>query len=147
MKTKLTTILIILSIQLFSQESVEFSFYSSMNFSRGAEIRGDFENWFISIHGENFIQDETDFLNWGFAVGIQRKIKRFNFLSGIRVGFIDDFETMCPSYGIEIESDYFITNEVFVAIRYAHDRFLTTNEGQHGVEVLNRPFLKIGYKF
>lgn len=139
--------MIVFGSKMFSQNRMSYSFYSAMNFSRGVELRGEFEDWYISFQGENFIKKQKEFLNWGFAIGLIKYVGSFDVYGGIRVGFMKFEKRNSPSYGIEIETDYFVTEDVFIGLRYAHDSYANSTLTNFKYDSLDRVFIKIGYKF
>lgn len=147
-QTNLLLILLFTTIFSYSQEyRTTFSAYTALNFSKGFEVRGEFYNWYLAFQAENFIKEREYYTNWGFSLGMMEQINRFDFIYGLRVGFIKTGQNK-PSFGIETELDYNINKDVFVAVRLAYDTYFDSPNieyptGYHMV----RPFLKIGYKF
>lgn len=132
----------------YSQRTqISYSFYTALDFSRGVEIRGEFEDWYLSFQLENFIENQVSFINWGGSIGMIKSTRDFDFIGGIRVGFMTFDGDQKPAYGIEIESDYKINDRVFIGLRFAHDSYANSTLTEYKHDSLDRVFLKIGYKF
>ena len=85
--TILTIIICAFSWGTFAQYSgsgykYTVSFYSSLNFSKGVEVRGEFETWYLAFQAENFIKEEKFFLNWGFGLGLLKETYQFQYSGG-----------------------------------------------------------------
>lgn len=154
MKT-LKLIIILLFVNLYSanaQRSIDYnytiSFYSSLQFSKGIELRGEFNNWYMSFQSENFLKDQQYFFNWGSAVGLMKQTHNFNYFGGLRVGFMHVEDGKKPLFGLETEIDYNINESVYIGIRGTYDQYFDSPniETPTSKEML-RAFVKIGYKF
>ena len=149
MKTIKTLILILgFCYGANAQYNTSFSAYSDLNFSKGVEIRGEFEDWYIGFQAENYIQDKEYFFNWGFSVGVLKQYENFDMLGGGRVGFITVNNTKKPLFGIETEIDYKISDNFFIGVRGSYDMYFDSPniETPTSKKVL-RGFIKAGYKF
>ena len=152
---KLIIILLLFSgISLYSQYyntndySISFSGYSSLDYSKGFEIRGEFTNWYVAFQGENFVKDKEFHFNWGGALGLMRSYKKLDFFGGVRVGFIHIEDGAKPSFGLELETDYRLSNTFFVGIRGAHDIYFNSpHVTTPNSESFTRLFVKFGLKF
>jgi len=155
MKTTILTIIICaFSWGAFAQctgsggDKYAVSFYTSLNFSKGVEVRGEFETWYLAFQAENFIKEEKFFLNWGFGLGLLKETYQFQYSGGIRVGFIHIQGVKKPAFGLEAEIDYLINDAVFIGVRAAYDVYIDSpSVEQPNSESLARGFIKIGYKF
>jgi hypothetical protein len=155
MKTIKTTIILILISSIltsYSQTTTSFSAYSSFDFSQGVELRGEFErDWYISMQVERFYHKEAYNINWGFSVGVLREISRsVTFLGGGRVGMISIQDNgQKPSFGLEAELDYMLSEVFYVGLRGSADVYFNTiNDSEPpNTEKLIRGFIKIGFKF
>lgn len=144
---KLALILFFLvSMNSLSQESkVNYSFYSALNFSKGAEIRGEFKDWYIGFHIENFINDNKDLINWGASIGLLKEYDYISFLAGGKVGFFIVNGSQKPSFGIELESDLYVSSSTFIGIRYAYDSIGNSTKTEFKTFSFSRVFIKIGF--
>lgn len=147
-KTNLLLITLFITVLSYSQEyRTTFSTYTAFNFSKGFELRGEFGDWYLAFQAENFIKEREYYTNWGFSLGMMEQINRFDFIYGLRVGFIKTDQNK-PSFGIETELDYNINKDVFVAVRLAYDTYFDSPNIENPTSYhMLRPFLKIGYKF
>ena len=149
MKKITTTLILLISLFSYSQNyNTSASFYSSTDFSRGFEYRGEWNKMYIALQGESFINKDHNFINWGFAIGGVKRYENFDLLGGARVGFIITEKGSKPSFGLETELDYKINEDVFIGVRCAYDIYYdsVTNKVPVSKNLL-RGFLKIGYKF
>ncbi|QIG62289.1 hypothetical protein [Tenacibaculum phage JQ] len=129
------------------RDRVSFSFYTTLELSKGIEIRPEFEDWYMSMYAENFILNKIFHLNWGFAVGLMKKTNYLDYYGGIKLGFINYDRTQKPSYGIEGEIDFKINEDLFIGVRGTYDRYMNSDEyyNVQGIDY-SRVFVKIGYK-
>lgn len=148
MKKTILLLTILLTTYTYSQDyRTTFSAYTALNFSKGFELRGEFEDWYLAFQAENFIKDRDYYTNWGFSLGMIEQINRFYFIYGLRFGFIKTDQNK-PSFGIETELNYNINKDVFVAVRLAYDTYFDSPSIEYPTSYhMVRPFLKIGYKF
>lgn len=153
-KSILTIIFCAISWGTFAQyygnggDKYAVSFYSSLNFSKGVEVRGEFGDWYLAFQAEKFIKEEKFFLNWGFALGLLKEAYQFQYSGGVRVGFLHIEGAKKPAFGLEAEIDYKINDAVFIGVRAAYDVYLDSpSVEQPNSESLARGFIKIGYKF
>lgn len=130
-----------------SQESIGYSFYTDMNFSRGVEIRPEFRDWYLSFQAEQFFLNEETFFNWGFSLGLKKRKNDFDFFGGVRVGFMNFDSRQTPAFGVELETDYYISESVIIGLRCALDSYADSEIGTMNSEEVVRGFFKIGYKF
>lgn len=150
---KKLTLLLLLIISLcsyaqYSDNNFSVSFYTSMKSSRGAEVRGYYDTWYLSFQAEQFIKEKKNYFNWGFSLGLFNAYDRFTLIYGLRVGFMNIEGDSKPSFGLEAESNYSITEDVFIGVRLAYDIYYDSlNNYEPEAYELIRPFLKIGYKF
>lgn len=157
MKRLLLILVLLTSTLTYSQygrydTSYTISAYSSLNFSKGFEIRGEFTDWYMAFQFENFykeIDGENMFhFNWGGALGIMRSHRDFNFLGGIRLGLMNiPDDTAKPSYGVELEVDYNISEMVFIGVRGTYDQYLNSTPTEPNSVNYSRVFAKIGLRF
>ena len=148
MKKLLLIILISISLESFAQYDISFSAYSSLEFSKGIELRGEFEDWYIAFQAENFIKDEDYFFNWGGSVGMLKRTYNFDYTGGIRVGFMVIDGESKPLFGLESEIDYKINESVFIGVRATYDKYFDSpNVETPTSKQMLRGFVKIGYKF
>lgn len=147
MKYLLIIITFLFSYSINAQYKTTFSAYTDLNYSKGFEVRGEFENWYLGFQAENLYVDKEYALNWGFSIGCYEDLNRFTWLYGIRVGFVV-LDSSNPSFGIETELDYNINESVYIGVRGAYDMYLDSpNVETPQSYSLTRPFIKIGYKF
>ena len=140
-------IMLLLAYIANAQYKTTFSGFTDFKFSKGVEIRGEFENWYISFQAENFIIEKQYAFNWGFSVGSFENIDRFDIYYGLRVGFLI-LDGSKPVYGIEIELDYNIKENVYIGLKCVYDLYLYADElDTPKSKSIIRPMLKIGYKF
>lgn len=140
-------IMLLLSYIANAQYKTTFSGFTDFNFSKGVEIRGEFENWYLGFQAENLYIDREQSLNWGFSLGCYEDLNRFTWFYGVRVGFVV-LDSSKPSFGVETELDYNINDNVYIGVRGAYDLYLDSPNVQtpQSYELI-RPFIKIGYKF
>ena len=149
MKKLIITILVFVSFSeiAISQESITYCFYTSFNFSRGVEVRPQYGDWYLSIQAEEFYKQDQRFFNWGFSLGLMKTKNDFDFFGGIRVGMMNFDSRQTPAFGIELEVDYHINDNVIIGFRTALDSYADSEIDKLNSEELVRGFLKIGYKF
>lgn len=145
-------ILISSVVTSYSQTTTSFSAYSSFDFSQGVELRGEFErDWYVSMQVERFYHKEAYNINWGFSVGFLRELTRdVNLLGGGRLGMMSIQDAgQKPSFGLELELDYHISELLFVGLRSSADMYFNTKSDSEppSSEKLFRGFIKIGFKF
>lgn len=142
-------ILLFLTMGAFSQEyKTAFSAYTSTDYTKGFELRGEFEEWYIAFHAENFIKNKEFNFKWGFALGAFQDINKFTYYYGINLGFLVVEGHSKPLIGLEIELDYNINNNLYVGVRGSYDTYFDSpNVETPKSYTLIRPFIKIGYKF
>lgn len=64
MKKLILVLLLVVGIKTYSQDyNISLSGYTSLNFSKGVELRGEFGDWYMAFHGENFLRKEKYYLN------------------------------------------------------------------------------------
>lgn len=153
-KKLVVTLLILISsiVTSYSQTTTSFSAYSSFEFSQGFELRGEFErDWYVSMQVERFYHKEVYNINWGFSVGFLKELTRdVNLLGGGRIGMISIQDRgQKPSFGVELELDYMLSEIFYVGLRGSADVYFDTKSDSEPVntEKLVRGFIKIGIKF
>lgn len=148
--------MMIWTVGLYSQScnSRDFNLSSSIytttvKGSKGFEVRGERTCWYLAFQMEDSYLKDKAFLNYGLSAGRIKKIEKFDFLAGARLGLIDiEQEESKVSLGFELEVDYKIESYFFIGVGLKHDTFfknphLTTPNS----ESINRGYLKIGLKF
>ncbi|QQV91485.1 hypothetical protein M1M25_gp051 [Tenacibaculum phage Gundel_1] len=130
------------------QTTYDFSVSSSTNFSKGAELRGNFKTWYIAFQLEHFLKDKDFLLNWGAAIGIMKNYNDFTFTGGVRFGFIIKNGYTKPSKGLETEIDYNVTDTMFFGVRGAYDVYHDSPDiNTPTSKDMIRAFVKVGFKF
>lgn len=117
--------------------------------SKGFEIRGEKTYWYLAFKVEDSYLKDKAFLNYGFSAGRIKKLRKFDFLAGVRLGLINiEQEKSRVSLGFEIESDYKIEDYFFIGIGFKHDTYFKNPHSlESNSESINRGFIKIGLKF
>lgn len=126
------------------------SFYSSLQFSKGFELRPEFDDWYLAFQAEQFLKGSDKFFNWGFSVGLIKYVPRtsIKWFGGIRVGFMHVNGPKKPAFGLETESTYPLSENVDLGIRGAYDVYMDSPSMQEpNSESLLRPFVKLIYRF
>ncbi len=148
---KIITLILILSLNhlVQSQEyNTSVSAYTSTNYTKGFEIRGEFENWYIGFNAENFLKDKEFYFGWGFSVGAFKEYNDFTFFGGAKVGFMRVNNNSKPLFGLETEIDYNISENFFIGLRGSVDIYFDSPSVEEPKTItLIRPFIKLGYKF
>lgn len=145
---KTLAIIMLVTWGSYAQSDIKFSVYSSLDFSKGFEIRGDFEDWYMAFQLESFLKNKETFLNWGGSIGIIKEVNSFDYLGGIRAGFMIVDKQSKPSFGLEAEVDYNINENVFIGLRCAYDACLHSPDVETPTsKKMLRGFIKIGLKF
>lgn len=155
MKKLITIILLTLSsIAVQSQQcrsymgdDMSISFYTSLDYSKGFEFRGEFDNFYMAFQVESFVFDEEDHLNWGGSLGFLKNYENYSLLGGIRGGFVSLKGGMRPSFGLEAEADLNLFNNIFVGVRVTYDLYMNSTLEEVNSSNYSRVFLKLGYKF
>lgn len=70
MKKLLTVLVLIITLNSYSQQcrkdigsEMSISFYTSLDNSKGFEVRGQFDNFYMGMQVESFVFDNKDHLN------------------------------------------------------------------------------------
>lgn len=128
-------VVLLFTVSVYSQDyNTSLSFYSDNTFSKGIELRGEFENWYLSLQGEY----HKEKLNWGFSLGNFNNFNKFTWFYGLKTGFINKN----PNFGAETELDYNLKN-FFIGFRLSYDVILPKEDSNYQKI---RPFLKVGFK-
>ncbi len=155
MKKILIIITVLYSFNSFSQgddkhiAKVSMSVYSSLSFSQGFELKGNFYDWYIAYQAENLTHNDQNHFNWGFSIGMFKPVEKFNFSGGVRVGMMNmgTIRDMRPAYGLEAESTYDLNSNLYLGLRAGYDAYMDSDlDEEYNSENLLRGFLKLGYR-
>ncbi len=141
MKSRATVFILLFSLNLFSQEFINFSINTDTSKIKGFEITPVFDNWYINY----FVADNDSRLDWGGGVGYFFSKNSIDFFAGAKIGISKINGISAPIYGLEADllhntSDYF-----FVGIKFNYNKI---NYKYNNIDFLNEfnVTLKIGIK-
>ncbi len=153
-KRILTTLVLVIAFNVRGQishlrDTYSVSLYSDYNLSKGVELRGNFNSWYVAFQRERFTFNNKSHLNWGGSVGVAKEWKHnISLFAGGRLGFVRVENTsLRPSYGIESEVNYYLSRCIFLGVRGSLDFYMDSTIQEIGTQNYSRVFLKIGYTF
>lgn len=123
------------------------SLFTSLDYSKGFEVRGEFDNFYMAMQVESFVIDNKEHLNWGGSLGYLHHFEYFKALAGVRGGFVHLSSGVRPSFGLETEGNLNLFNNIFVGVRVTYDFYMDSTLEEINSKNYSRLFLKVGYRF
>lgn len=125
----------------------KYSIHLGSEYSKGLEIRGEFDNWYMAFYAESMILENKNVSIWGAELGLFNKINDVTILYGFNIGILRA-EASKPLYGVNLGLDYNVNENFFIGLKLNYSGYLERSDNKEiTTEKLFRPMIKIGLKF
>lgn len=145
MKTIKTTIVLILISFSVSAQYYDYAFSAEIDhqFNKNIEIRGEYENWYIGLYGENLRLEGEESFGYGFNLGMYNRYNDLFFFYGVKLGILDKGNNK-PLYGINTEINYMTSDVFFIGLKAEYSMY---NNGLYNENINTVSVPKIAIKF